>query len=65
METLAKYFPFIIFGLMMFMMFKRGGCCGGHSHQGNTQGHTDHSQGSKHESKRCCETSEVKQEKVK
>lgn len=63
METLSKYFPFIIFGLMMLVMFRRGGCCGGHSNHGNTQGHTDHSQGSK--SKSCCETSEVKTEKSK
>lgn len=29
----------LLFGAMAFMMFKGGGCCGGHSHGGHGGGH--------------------------
>ncbi|MDK2934420.1 MAG: hypothetical protein PWP27_2230 [Clostridiales bacterium] len=37
----ANILYFIFVGMMMFMMFRRGGCCGGHSHGGHGT-HRDH-----------------------
>lgn len=31
----------ILAGAMVFMMFRGGGCCGGHSHSGHGGGHGD------------------------
>lgn len=44
MEFLADNWLYILFAAgMMFMMFKGGGCCGGHTQSGHSQG--GHSQG--------------------
>ncbi len=44
MEFLANNWLYILFaGLMFYMMTKGGGCCGGHSHQ--AQSNEDHAHG--------------------
>ncbi|KUO65878.1 MAG: hypothetical protein APF84_01065 [Gracilibacter sp. BRH_c7a] len=42
MELLQNYLPYIVIGLVIFFMFKRGGCCGGHSNTKNHDNHDDH-----------------------
>ncbi|MHB1167470.1 MAG: hypothetical protein ACYC0N_02880 [Carboxydocellales bacterium] len=44
-EFLRNYGFLILFGIMMFFMMRRGGCCGGHSGHtghGSQKGHGDH-----------------------
>jgi len=35
-EFLRNYGPWLFFGILMFIMMRRGGCCGGHA------GHAGH-----------------------
>ena len=38
-ELLKNYGPFLLFGLVMILMMRRGGCCGNHGNHGE---HKDH-----------------------
>jgi copper chaperone len=35
MELLQNYGPYLLIGIVMFLMIRKGGCCGGHG------GHSD------------------------
>lgn len=38
MELLQNYGPFLLLGLVLFLMMRKGGCCGGHGrHSENNQ----------------------------
>lgn len=46
MEFLANNWLYILVaGLMVFMMFRGGGCCGGHSHETKSSGGHSHGGG--------------------
>lgn len=36
MEILQNYGPFLLLGLALFLMMRKGGCCGGHSEKSQT-----------------------------
>jgi len=55
MEFVKTNWGYLIFlGFMLYMMFKKGGCCGGHGHgRHNHENHIDNKEQSK---KSCCGT---------
>lgn len=55
-DFLSNYGYWLFIGLMVFMMFRRGGCCGGHgSHDGHKKQHGENTDGpeSKDDPKSC------------
>lgn len=56
-EILRTYSPWLLFGVLMFFMMRRGGCCGSHTGHNNSGDH-DHANGHQKDSsttkKRSC-----------
>ncbi len=42
MDLLQNYLPYIVIGIVVFFMLKRGGCCGGHSDTKKHDNRDDH-----------------------
>jgi len=60
-EFLGDYGLWLLFGLFMFLMMRRGGCCGSHGSHGK---HSTHGGHGSHGSHGCCGGQESHMEKV-
>jgi len=63
---LGDYGLWLLFGLFMFLMMRRGGCCSGHGSHGNHGSHGDGGHGSErsHGGHGCCGSHDSHTEKV-
>jgi len=63
MEFIKVNWGYLIFlGFMLYIMLKKGGCCGGHGHGGHN--HEDYIDNKGESKKSCCGTEKGKNEEV-